>query len=764
MRRFVREMLSGPVDLAADRVIRKNLLGRFIPIFASVEESVSKRMGRECRLVPVCSLQKQRIGYVADEGHVIGDIVLLEGKSAGYYLVHQGKGVEVGWFGEETVYSNYEEFKALIEGAMPPGISGQWCHLSEVHNSFSILSSEWGSCSLGEMENRFAGKLLSRSEDRDFLRRLATMGRTLVDSVMEGRGFNVAQTNGASPVLDDARLARAVMLQEFESLGAIKREYVIFCQQTKSQISMVESLGAIEEASRRGFKCFYCGRSFSDERIDQLVSLTPFGNKLIAPHFWMAVKFYEEALKIISDQQILWTEDKASDTIDFLLNVDGGLVLIVIKEAALQLDDAYGIKVKGDLYQPDLISVVTTVPPSRDVRQYLKESAKPVIWMTKVDELSGFAGKLLDITRRERFKTVLADFIPMTGCDVTGLVMDWYFSGWRERDQTTPSALEEESAAVKEPQKSAEIKTLAEPVKDVVSGTPVVKPFSEEIQGSLSIEAAEEMPEEVILGELRETTAPARSASDNLVKIAMKTARDIQKNGIIGHESIIQILLQEVKKIGHGTDGLIVSEEGLAIAATFKEEEGDSLAPYCLEAVRLLIPEEKVLGEEEAVSVIIGSANRQLRLYPCNQFILGVFSPFTVKQSKKQPPNLSHIPIEMHLSAVVAELLSLQVFTTVFATKEGDIISNVGPARESITLTERGTSIVSKLSGWGNKILGEKLKFVEWEIGVEERVAILILGDKNLILKLNTSVTLEAIQEKFDILAATFLNPGDKQD
>ena len=136
--------------------------------------------------------------------------------------------------------------------------------------------------------------------------------------------------------------------------------------------------------------------------------------------------------------------------------------------------------------------------------------------------------------------------------------------------------------------------------------------------------------------------------------------------------------------------------------------------------------------------------------------MLGVFFPYNVKPSSKKAPDLSHIPIEMHLSAVVADLLSPQVFTAVLATFEGDMVSTVGPARETMALAERSAEIVPKLVKWGEILLGDKLRFIEWEINTDERVAIVLLKETNLVLKLNTSVTLFGIQEKFEMLEATF--------
>lgn len=755
MRRFVREMLPGSVELVTDRVIKKKLLGKFSPVFASVEQGISSQMGRECHLIPIFSREGQQVKQPVDEERdgreaeaaCAGDLIFFNSSSAGYYLIHAGRGVEIGWFGDDSSRASFEQFRSIIEGALPPGVSAQWRPLSEVHKSFSVLSAEWGACSLGEMEQK-AGKLLGRNEDRDFLRRLSAMGRTLVEAVLEGSGFDAASGAGVPAVLDETRLARAVKLQEFESLGAIKREYVIFCQQTKNQISMVESLGAIEEASRRGFKCFYCGRSFSEERIDQLVSLTPFGMRIIAPHFWIAVKFYEAALNSMPVSQILWTDDKVSDTIDFLISVDGGLALVVIKEGTIFLDDAYRINVKGDLYQPDLISVLTTKQSSREVRQYLTGRDKPIIWMTDPEKPANFVKTLLELTRKERFRSVLAEFVPMTGCDVTELIMNWYFP-------KTIIPKEQEMQEVKEtlpllvPSLQVEEPSIPEPKIETVSAKKSAKSVTPPAQ-----ELIEEIPKEVVVGEPWGAVSVKETAED-LTEVVAQTAEELQSKGILGRESVIQILLTEVKKASGGkSDGLLFSTDGFTAATTFKDDEGELLAPYCLEVANLFFSPD--IASIKNSSVIIGSKKKQVHIYPCGPFLLGVFFPYNVKLSSKKTPDLSHIPIEMHLSAVVADLLSPQVFTAVLATQEGDMVSTVGPARETMALAELSAEIVPKLVKWGEIILGDKLWFIEWEINMDERVAMVLLKETNLVLKLNRSVSLFGIQEKFEVLESTF--------
>lgn len=821
MHRFLRETLLGPVSLDSDRTIRNKLLGKFSPLIASVGKGISQSIGRECYLHPVYAIQSGQLseGSIAltvfneelkkgpadfqEDTDVkdnapfgidfAGDLIILDDGGTAYYLIYNGKGVEIGWFGEEKSRHSYEEFRAIVEDSVRHEVSASWRLLTENHKNFSILSAEWGQCPLGEMEEK-AGKLLSRKEDREFLRHLGTLGRSLIETALEGK-----ESSGNPPVLDEARLARAVMLQQFESLGVVKREYVIFCQQTKNQISMVESLGAIEEASRRGFKCFYCGRSFVDERIDQLVSLTTFGMRLVSSHYWVALQFHEASKEHLSPSQILWTEDNYGGTIDFIVSVDGGLTLIIIKEGTIKLDDAFRIKVKSDLYRPDLIAVVTTVHESADVKKFLKGINKPVLWLTKINELGSFIADILDATKKEQFKNILADLIPLTTCDVKGLVMDWFFPGWQERRKASLPSIKEASPPPSSPQlshppippppkkitppppsqkeppkKAMEDLTKKEPedltvinvVKEelikatqvpVISSPPVPEEIIREKITAIEEIPHEEIPKEVIAWDAWEATPPKKEP-EGLAEIAAKAAQEIQTKGIMGRESIIQILLLEVKKAGAGAaEGLLLSDEGLVVATTIKEDEGELLAPYCLEVVKLLLPHAKLLREGAFSSVVVASKARQVRLYPCGPFYLAVFSKTRVPPLATSTFSLANIPKEMHLSAIVTDVLSLQVSTAVLTNKEGLVISSVGLEKDTMALAalgSLGTEIFSALSKWVEKMLDAPLWFLEWEIGPEDCVAILFLGNTNLVIKLSPSVTIEEVQEKFGMITS----------
>jgi predicted regulator of Ras-like GTPase activity (Roadblock/LC7/MglB family) len=372
---------------------------------------------------------------------VPGDIFFAQNDVIMYYAVDAKREyIEAGCvLPQSEGNQTFQAFCERIKDAMLPGYKDReplWRPFNEQNPTFELVREEaQGFTPSPEQLN--GATALSDHYRRHLLRMILGQRNCLLENLANGK-----------PLIEVGQEVQAL-----EGLGLVQKDFVVFCREAGNQISRVSSYNQIEEATRRGFKCFSCGRPIAEERIDQLLAVTPEGNLLARPNYWLGLMLSKglEKLGIPPTQQlVVSTPDNA--VLDLFTNYDGILLMFEIKEEAVHLDDVFLFFSRLSYYRPNLAFYLTTNTVSKEVRSYLsQEHETPVMLFEGIGGFEDQVKAVIQRCQRERMRDVVDRLEPFTRVDVGSLVYEHFFG--RE-----------------------------EKVREVVDEHPAVSPMSEEPQ------------------------------------------------------------------------------------------------------------------------------------------------------------------------------------------------------------------------------------------------------------------------------------------
>ena len=153
----------------------------------------------------------------------------------------------------------------------------------------------------------------------------------------------------------------------------LTREHEVYCRKTEQKISRVSSLAALDEASGRGFKCFHCGRSISQEQIRQLLMATPEGLRLSRPNVWLAMLLGGILVeKGVDPARVLWRQEPIHHIVEVFADVEGGLLMFQVLEDGVSADQAFRFLARTRFFRPDIGFLVTPTAVREEARAVLR--------------------------------------------------------------------------------------------------------------------------------------------------------------------------------------------------------------------------------------------------------------------------------------------------------------------------------------------------------------------------------------------------------
>lgn len=575
--------------------------------------------------------------------------------------------VEAGCFlsqGEGT--QAFQGFCERIKDALLPGYKDRepmWKPHTDTNPTFELVREEAQRLMPSE-DQLSAAAALSDLARRHLLRTIYAQDSCLLESLAEGRSLMEIGPD----------------LQLLEGLGLVQKDFVVFCRENGNQITRVGSFSQIEEATKRGFKCFSCGRPIAEERIDQLLACTPQGNILAGPNYWLGlvISRHLEKLGIRANQQLtLNTPDQR--VMDIFGNYDGLLVMVEVREDAVRLDDIFLFFSRIGYYRPDLAFYLTTQPVSTEVRKYVETPCEtPVVLVERPEDLEQHMREVVGRLQRERVRGVIDQLEPLTRVDVGELVYEHFF-GREQHPEEVIDGPEPLVEAPEEPMRGPSMQaTQGGGRADGTSkDTPSVVPVSpqegldvgmshEEVTPTMDAGAANDealaqveatrasekpapagqrdappvdlglqmqMNEEVLgldtpmigieeVFDLTEMVSVEKSPEEEHEQVVRRVVEDVIQNGVLGRERALLAHLGEINNMPAMTSGF-VARNGLVLAEALDPETDPELtaavASELFESVRRGLEELSFAG---ATRIQVDSFADRLRIRPAGEGVL----------------------------------------------------------------------------------------------------------------------------------------------
>ena len=195
----------------------------------------------------------------------------------------------------------------------------------------------------------------------------------------------------------------------------VHQEYVVICSKTNAHVNRVESRETIEQMGALGVLCS-CGKNIAQEPIEGLLAADPSLQRMLDSNYWMTATVVRllNGLGISSDRILLHVPDE-SDNVEFIVDVDGSIVLFDMKDSEFSLTQAYSLGARIALQRPKLAFIVSSRGITQEVKDHFKR-VKPetqIVYVANMLQLEATVRKVIDSMRVNRAKAWLLSFQSM---------------------------------------------------------------------------------------------------------------------------------------------------------------------------------------------------------------------------------------------------------------------------------------------------------------------------------------------------------------
>lgn len=633
-----RERLRVPVPRAAEMHIHEELRNDFPGLIHEVKSGFWKALS---------------LGFKDSGEAVLGEVYLTGSDSMLYYRVDPNRQfIEAGCLldgpeGAQTFQGFCERIREAVWPSKADTRQATWGPCDDPQERLRMVREEGHTLNPGRAQLDAARALASPSRRR-ILGSIAGNRNTLLENLA---------TDGTSVM----EVGQEVQL--LEALGLVQKDFVVFCREQGNQISRVQSYTEIEEATRRGFKCFSCGRPMAEERIDQLLSCTTEGALMTRPNHWLSLLMSQTLteLGVPVDSQVAIRGEATARVSNLFASQDGFLLMFEMREEGVRLDDVYRFLSRVRYYRPDAAFYVTTAPIPSDARMYLDSSGehRNVTLIESLDQLEPRIRDVISRKQKERMCHVLRELEPQTRVDVEALVYEFLFgkevaeeaaapmqTGTATHGSETPFAPHETTRPAEEMLSSAEgaaSDSRPVPAYGEATGITGVEPLPDQgaetmpPQGleldltpledvSLVMVHEEMLPDQPILeiqevidmGDMGDMGGISERAlnDERRDQTLRRVVDDLQAHGVSGRAEAVEALLTEISHLPNHSSAL-VSPEGLILAEMLDGElPADQMAPLTLEIHDFVQRSLEELDLGRAVRIVIESMADRLHIRP----------------------------------------------------------------------------------------------------------------------------------------------------
>ena len=388
---FIRERMTGHFEDKADGRLFDEMGDSFKPvIYGATQEFFDMLPGMQ------------------NERRIQGDFFITSHRDLFYYIFSPG-------FDALTAGAVCNSVRARIDWhkfreALTKSVGGgEWNNAASVSEQFQALLEETSPLNVSDWERK-AAVALQRNNLRSMLKIVASRPSI---SLQEAAG-----DRGLFEVSEDVQL--------LENLGMITRDFEIYCVDTNQKISCVSTLSALDDAAKRGFKCFHCGRSISAERIVQSLSITESGLRLSAKNMWLAYLVGAALCDAgVDPNKIVVKSENNGDIVEVFADVKGSLMMFAVSEDELTSDVAFRFITRSRFFNPEWGYLVTPVDVNADVRKVITSVSDRLDVIEGLDALSGVVREGAAKASDKVLQDLLASFNNYTKLDIGGLISDY---------------------------------------------------------------------------------------------------------------------------------------------------------------------------------------------------------------------------------------------------------------------------------------------------------------------------------------------------
>lgn len=201
--------------------------------------------------------------------------------------------------------------------------------------------------------------------------------------------------------------------EKLVGLQLIKSEYVVLCKKTSEQINKAPRKESIAIMGEHGIRCSKCNRLIAEENIEEFLTVTDMGNKMIDGSHWMTLNLVESLLNFgISNQNILVNISEGPEEIDAIVSLGNSLLLFELKDSQFSLGHAYAFQSRIGVYQAGIGIIWATKGVAPEVKDHLNR-VKPDAEIYYIESNEELIPKLAEIIEHVRWQMAESELKPL---------------------------------------------------------------------------------------------------------------------------------------------------------------------------------------------------------------------------------------------------------------------------------------------------------------------------------------------------------------
>lgn len=220
-------------------------------------------------------------------------------------------------------------------------------------------------------------------------------------------------------------------IENFEKANLITKDYVILCRKSNQQILQVSSKAAIEETSQSSFKCFICGNPIASEEIDEIITCSDFGKRLMTNDYWMLIKFLNhlDVLKIKRSDVYVQSDNLSIQKV--FIRENQKLIFVVMCNKKLELNDSYHLSSLINTFNVPFIILVSPESFTHLMKSYLTKNS-PSSQFIFIEDLHNFekeVNSFFDNFEKKLVEEIFEEFSDLTYIDLKEAVLNKILPG-----------------------------------------------------------------------------------------------------------------------------------------------------------------------------------------------------------------------------------------------------------------------------------------------------------------------------------------------
>jgi hypothetical protein len=408
MMKIAQKRISAQITPELLQVFQKNILAHFTPLIASMKKEYWSRI----------SLPSDEVDeWIAEElaevnaPSITGDLLMTDPDTLLYYMFKRDEALLEAGIITKTDTGNLAPFcEQLLEIINDSDILAdeEWEDVLFNDDVYQTIKEVSHIIKPGTQEVEASGFLAEELALR-FLERIKGSEATSLYKLVDAR-----ELPRLTPVVD-----------RLEKMGLLTKDFVVICSKTGQPILKVSSRSAIEETSNEANKCFICGNPLSREIIDEIVSCSDFGKKLVEDNYWFPVRILSalQAFGIPNENVHVQMTENGIINVFLILNEQSYLFILCNKK--LTLDDAYFVNAYISAFSINHALVICTEKLSAIMQRHIKDNNRNVDinFIDSLRNLDEAIGCYLLERGKEQLTGILEPFTKLTPVKIQDLVL-----------------------------------------------------------------------------------------------------------------------------------------------------------------------------------------------------------------------------------------------------------------------------------------------------------------------------------------------------